>query len=342
MFGRKKHEKGGTHLTQVEGEETQAQKPVTVSESQAPNYKGKVREQKYQDTYVKQEIDAPRTTSESTQDPNYLGTVRGGKTIDEVSQSDSDAPMPTTTSMSDAPNYEGTVRKSKYEVTDVEEAEVTYLSSKSTTPKYPISDGEVDIYAVDTRIWDRIKHYMNLNGGTGGPHDHDDYASKEELDALNAYVEDHINNHPEGGEDPDPPGLTMTYTHRFEFGKDGATWVQSGSGGQANAVLPLVDADGKAFSPETSVGDIRVALDENGTQTADWDNVQTSTDGTKNFVSYTYYYFQDQPQDELFFDIGWSLRPGGGKGLVELQEELENLKKLVVKHSHNYNGRFTE
>lgn len=166
-------------------------------------------------------------------------------------------------------------------------------------------------------------------------HTHDEFAGKEEFEDLKAQVEEHLTNHPEGGEtpDPDPPSLVMTYTHRFELGQDGAFWDTGSDGGQHNAILPKVDADGKEFAPERSLGDIRVALDENGTQTADWDNVNTGDNGETIIISYTRYYFQDQPQDELFFNIGWSLRPSGNRGLVEIQEELEQLKKLVQRIS---------
>ncbi len=271
-------------------------------------------------------------------------------------------------------NYEGNVRGRKHSVEEVKpDLRGTLPVSKSTTTDpYPLPDGEIDIYAVDLRIWTRVKNYIDGlgGGGGGGPHTHDglyaptdheheledhthdtththdDFAGKQEFDDLKAEVDQHLTNHPEGGEtpdpDPDPPSLTMTYTHRFELGKDGALWDTGSDGGQQNAVLPKVDADGKEFAPERSLGDIRVALDEKGEQTADWDNVTTSDSGETIFVSYTRYYFQDQPQDELFFDIGWALRPGGNRGLMEIQEELDQLKKLVVKHSHTYNGKMTD
>ena len=90
-----------------------------------------------------------------------------------------EAPMPRTTAESGLPNYEGTVRGRKYEVVEVEKADIDYLTSKSTTaPTYPIGDDEVDVYAVDTRIWDRMAELLDGSGGDAGPHTHNNYADK--------------------------------------------------------------------------------------------------------------------------------------------------------------------
>ena len=77
------------------------------------------------------------------------------------------------------PNYEGTVKQGKYEVEEhISIHTDTQPRSKSGDP-YPIPDHEIDIYSVDTRIWDRIGE---MGGGDGGgPHTHDDYATKTEL-----------------------------------------------------------------------------------------------------------------------------------------------------------------
>jgi hypothetical protein len=78
------------------------------------------------------------------------------------------------------PNYEGDVKQGKYSVEDYEAKEHTNTlpQSKSGDP-YPFPHDDIDLYAVDTRIWDRIGE---MGGGEGGaPHTHDNYATKTEL-----------------------------------------------------------------------------------------------------------------------------------------------------------------
>lgn len=77
------------------------------------------------------------------------------------------------------PNYEGDVKQGKYEV-DNSPVEHTDTQPKAKyeprNDDYPFDD--IDIYAVDTRIWDRIGE---MGGDGGGPHTHDNYATKTEL-----------------------------------------------------------------------------------------------------------------------------------------------------------------
>ena len=91
-------------------------------------------------------------------------------------------------------NNEGNVREAKYSVDE------NYTPDKSGTqsvvrnernPDYWLPAEDIDIYAVDTRIWDRIGE---MGGDGGGPHTHDGYADAQEL-------ADHLANHPEGGGD---------------------------------------------------------------------------------------------------------------------------------------------
>ena len=72
---------------------------------------------------------------------------------------------------SEAPNYEGDVRGTKYEIDEDRPIAqpLTAPTSKSGDP-YPLPDDDIDIYSVDTRIWDRI---AGMGGDGGGPHTHD-------------------------------------------------------------------------------------------------------------------------------------------------------------------------
>ena len=74
-------------------------------------------------------------------------------------------------------NYEGKVRGTKHSVEEVKpDLRGTLPISKSTTTDtYPLPDGEIDIYSVDLRIWERVKNYIDGlgGGGGGGPHTHD-------------------------------------------------------------------------------------------------------------------------------------------------------------------------
>ena len=307
----------------------------------------------------------PITTSESTQDPNYLGTVRGGKTIDEVSQSDSEALVPTTTSVSDAPNYEGKKRGRKYEVEPVKEAEITWVKSKSErNPDYPEVAGTIDKYVVDTRIWDRVQRALDGAGGDAGPHTHsayadkehthdtththDDYASKEEFDALNAYVEEHINNHPEGGgETPDPEGphWEFSYTNKFVRGQDGARWDNGGDGvsGQT-AWLPDRDAEGNRFLTETQY---EIKVEDGEGNRASWSNYRATYFPENNINGYLIDFdgWGETEGDILYYEPSrkWvSGNKANDEVINLLLGEVDELKTRLQKHSHNYNGRFTE
>ena len=137
----------------------------------------------------------PKTIKvEGERSPNYSGVVRGGKTVEELSAGLTEAPVPTTTSESTDPNYEGTVRKTKYKITEPVEANIRWLSSKSDSVPYPEVEGEIDKYVVDTRIWDRVERYVEGKldgaGGDGGPHTHDKYADKDHTHDLEEHTHD--------------------------------------------------------------------------------------------------------------------------------------------------------
>jgi hypothetical protein len=89
-------------------------------------------------------------------------------------------------------NYEGNVRETKHlEIPEVQaDTRGTLPVSKSVKGDYPIPDDEIDIYAVDSRIWDRI---AGMGGGDGGgPHTHDGlYANKTHEHEL----EEHTHNY---------------------------------------------------------------------------------------------------------------------------------------------------
>lgn len=86
------------------------------------------------------------------------------------------------------PNYEGEVKQGKYEVEEHISIHTDTQPQSKSTPRnsYPFDD--IDIYAVDTRIWDRMS---GMGGDGGGPHTHNEYADAQTL-------ADHLANHPEG------------------------------------------------------------------------------------------------------------------------------------------------
>ena len=84
-------------------------------------------------------------------------------------------PLPNKMITPTAPNYEGSVRGTNYEADTrrVSEHKGTRITSKSKS--YPIADEDVDIYSVDTRIWDRLQGLA----GSDDLHTHDAYAPKD-------------------------------------------------------------------------------------------------------------------------------------------------------------------
>ena len=106
-----------------------------------------------------------------------------------------EAPKPTTRTESVETNYEGHKRGRKYEVEEVKEAEITWVSTKSErNPDYPDVVEPFDKYVVDTRIWDRVERYVEGKldgaGGDGGPHTHTAYADKDHKHDLEDHTHD--------------------------------------------------------------------------------------------------------------------------------------------------------
>ena len=87
-------------------------------------------------------------------------------------------------------------------------------------------------------------------------------------------MEEHLTNHPEGGETPEPepeePHWEVTSRNRFVRGQNGARWDNGGDGVSANAWLPAVDADGETFQPESPIYEVKVE-DENLNRSS-WSN----------------------------------------------------------------------
>ena len=89
---------------------------------------------------------------------------------------------------------------------------------------YPIPEDDIDIYAVDTRIWDRLKTYLDGAGGDGGgPHTHDIYADKDHdhgthdhdgdyAPATHQHQHDHPHDH-DGSYAPSGHTHDLTHTH---------------------------------------------------------------------------------------------------------------------------------
>ncbi len=95
---------------------------------------------------------------------------------------------------------------------------------KDKNADYPIPDDEVDIYSVDTRIWDRMKELMDgMGGDSGGPHTHDIYADKDHDHGTHEHDGDyapsthqHPHDHPhdhDGSYAPSGHTHDLTHTH---------------------------------------------------------------------------------------------------------------------------------
>jgi hypothetical protein len=73
------------------------------------------------------------------------------------------------------PNYEGDVRGTKYSVDEnhtTDKSGTRSVVKNERNPDYWLPAEDIDIYAVDTRIWDRIGE-LGGDGSGGGPHTHD-------------------------------------------------------------------------------------------------------------------------------------------------------------------------
>ena len=80
-------------------------------------------------------------------------------------------------------NTEGNVRNRNYRPDPNRPKDTRGTQVVSKSPKedaYPLPDNEIDVYAVDTRIWERVERYVQGQldgaGGDAGPHTHTAYA----------------------------------------------------------------------------------------------------------------------------------------------------------------------
>ena len=133
----------------------------------------------------------PQPKVVKTQAPNYEGEVAESKHSD----GEKGTPLAPKVVETQAPNYEGQVREGKYEVEEhISIHTDTQPRSKSGEP-YPFPHDDIDLYAVDTRIWDRLDGM----GGDAGPHTHSNYAlTTHEHDYLTELpTHDHPHTHSE-------------------------------------------------------------------------------------------------------------------------------------------------
>ncbi len=145
--------------------------------------------------------------------PITEGQVRAPKHAD----GEKGTPLPKKKMTTPVVNNEGEVRQSKTGGTyEVKEHTNTQPRSKSGDP-YPLPDEDIDIYSVDTRIWDRLS---GMGGDGGGPHTHDNYADKAHAhDTTHTHTEFSPvgHTHTEAPHDHDgsyaPAGHTHDITH---------------------------------------------------------------------------------------------------------------------------------
>jgi hypothetical protein len=184
----------------------------------------------------------------------------------------------------EAPNYEGDVKQGKYEV-DNSPVEHTDTQPKAKyeprNDDYPFDD--IDIYAVDTRIWDRIGE---MGGDGGGPHTHDNYATKthghDDLSPkshLHPEYSQTTHTHSEyAGKTHTHPPQDLTHNHDGEYA-DAQTLADhllnhpsGGDGGSYDdtAVRALI---------QTNADDIAALEAENNSQNQ---NIQANTDALAN------------------------------------------------------------
>ena len=193
------------------------------------------------------------------------------------------------------PNYEGSVRGTNYEADTrrVSEHKGTRITSKSTS--YPIPDEDVDIYSVDTRIWDRLQGLA----GSDDLHTHDAYAPKDhehEFDFEGDFAptdHTHPHDHPHDHNDAYAPtghthDLTHTHTeyapeqHAHDFTHDHSEYAYADtlaqhlanhpSGGEGGGSYDDSELRGRVGQNET---DIDALQTENNSQSQ---NIQANTD----------------------------------------------------------------
>ena len=134
-------------------------------------------------------------------------------------------PLPPKVIEVEAPNYEGDTRSSKYEVDENRPLDTTSSQPVSKSPRvepYPWPDDDIDLYAVDTRIWDRIGE---MGGDGGGPHTHTQYSLTDHThDTTHTHTEYSATTHNHDG-DYQPVGnyADSTHTHpEYEGGTGGS------------------------------------------------------------------------------------------------------------------------
>ncbi len=155
---------------------------------------------------------------------NTEGEIRSVKHTD----GSKGTPLPPKTIETVTPSYEGEVSKTRNSWENYEEKERT--SSLPTTKsgeregEYPFPHDDIDIYAVDTRIWDRLGS-MGGDGG-GAPHTHDGlYAPsthEHPHDHTGDYAQllhDHPHDHPHDHNGQYAPD---GHTHDFQHNHDGS------------------------------------------------------------------------------------------------------------------------
>lgn len=153
--------------------------------------------------------------------PNYEGKVRESKHND----GEKGTPLPPKVVETQEPNYEGRVRETNYQVEEVKpDLRGTLPESKSgERSTYPIDETDIDVYAVDLRIWERMVNYLNSfgGGGGGGPHTHDGLYAEVTHDhpGLAPDGHDHPHNH-DGDYAPSTHDHDALYKHDHPYASD--------------------------------------------------------------------------------------------------------------------------
>ena len=113
------------------------------------------------------------------------------------------APDPvTSTESTTEPNYAGSVRGTKYKITQPEKQNIPVQGTKEgervieEDDTYPIPEADIDFYSVDTRIWKKVQWMIDNSPGGGGGDPYDDaelWAETEklqgEIDALQSELD---------------------------------------------------------------------------------------------------------------------------------------------------------
>ena len=141
-------------------------------------------------------------------------------------------------------------------------------------------------------------------------------------------------------EEPEPEGphWEFSYTNKFVRNQDGATWDNGGDGVSASAWLPKTDAEGNAFTTQTQY-EVKVE-DEDGNRSS-WSNYRATDTGTDYLLNFEAW--GELEGDVLYYEPSrkWvSGNKANDEVINHLLGEVDELKSRLVKHSHNYNGKF--